>query len=89
MKTQSQRRLPPLTKRQKQILDFIISGIIQDHCAPTIEEIANHFNVYPNAIQETVEAICKKGYLIRNKHKLTVVGMVLTAMFSASIWGES
>ncbi|MCC6864753.1 MAG: transcriptional repressor LexA [Ignavibacteria bacterium] len=56
-----------LTKNQQRTADFI-SRYIKEHLySPTYKEIAEHFKVNVNAIQQTVAALVKKGALERNE----------------------
>src|SRR3989338_3579559 len=53
-----------LTKRQKQILDFINAQIKKRGIAPTLEEIARHFHLSSVAtVHEHLQALEKKGVL--------------------------
>ena len=55
-----------LTKRQKQILDFINEKLSKKGIAPTLEEIARHFRLASLAtVHEHLQALQKKGYLNR------------------------
>ncbi len=53
-----------LTKRQKQILDYIKEFIKENDYAPTIEEIKNHFRLSSLAtVHKHIENLRNKGYL--------------------------
>lgn len=53
-----------LTKRQKQILDFIISFIEDNGYAPTFQEIGDYFDLSsPATIHQHIKALEDKGYL--------------------------
>src|SRR3989344_1635444 len=57
-----------LTKRQKQILDFINAQIEKHGVAPTLEEMARHFRLASaSTVHEHLEALEKKGFL-KKKH---------------------
>lgn len=61
-----------LTKRQKQILDFIKSSTSNKGYSPSLEEIAKHFKLSsPATVHEHVENIRKKGFLGKkeNQHR--------------------
>lgn len=59
-----------LTKRQKQILDFIIKSIDSYGFPPSTSEIQKEFSFKsPNAVQDHLVAIEKKGYISRHSHK--------------------
>jgi repressor LexA len=59
-----------LTKRQKEILDFV-SGFINDNgYSPSMEEIADHFHFASlNAVFKHLEAIESRGYLHRDSNR--------------------
>ncbi|MFH1671676.1 MAG: transcriptional repressor LexA [Candidatus Portnoybacteria bacterium] len=53
-----------LTKRQKQILDYIKKFIKENDYAPTIEEMKNHFHLSSLAtVHKHIENLRSKGYL--------------------------
>ncbi len=53
-----------LTKRQKEILDFIGIQITKRGVAPSLREIANHLGVTSlGTVQEHIEKLREKGYL--------------------------
>lgn len=59
-----------LTNRQKQVFDFIIFNISSYGFPPTVSEIQNHFSFKsPNAVQDHILALEKKGYISRYPHK--------------------
>ena len=59
-----------LTKRQQQIFDFILSNIDKFGYPPTIPEIQHKFSFKsPNAVQDHLEALERKGYVARRPHK--------------------
>ncbi|GAG54864.1 unnamed protein product, partial [marine sediment metagenome] len=55
-----------LTKRQNQILEFIISFIKKNSIAPSIREIADYFNFTAKASFDHLIALEKKGEISRN-----------------------
>ena len=56
-----------LTKKQKQILDFIKSYISKKGLSPTIEEIRKHFKLSAvSTIHQHLEALEKKDFIERN-----------------------
>jgi repressor LexA len=78
-----------LTRRQKQILDFIRGRISHDRISPTIREVAGHFGFSSTGtVRDHLRALSRKGYLKLNKNKarsleltgqergLAIVGMV-------------
>ncbi len=67
-----------LTKRQAEILDFIRSHIHYSGFPPTISEIQEHFSFRsPNAVQEHLKALVRKGQIRRNPKQWR--GLELTA----------
>jgi repressor LexA len=53
-----------LTKRQKQILDFIIGFIAEHDYAPTFQEIGDYFDLSsPATVHQHIKALEDKGYL--------------------------
>jgi repressor LexA len=56
----------PLTEKQKNILDFIIACVNEEHYTPTVREIANQFGIKsPNAVRNHLDAIEKKGHITK------------------------
>ena len=59
-----------ITKRQKQILDFIIQYESKNDFAPSLREIKKHFKLgSESTIHQHIEALKKKGYLNKLKNK--------------------
>lgn len=56
-----------LTRRQRDYLEYIIDFIGKKGYPPTIQELADHFKCWPNAADDHVKALCKKGYLLKSK----------------------
>jgi len=54
-----------LTKKQSTVLEFIKHYIIEQQHAPTYKEIADNFGINVNAIQQSVAALIKKGFVER------------------------
>lgn len=69
---------PELTRRQEQILAFIKSHIDKSGFSPTILEIQKEFSFKsPNAVQEHLKALVRKGHIRRNPNQwrgLEVIG---------------
>ena len=58
--------LPPLTKRQLSVLEFIGNQIISTGVQPTYRDIARHFGfAAQNGVVCHVEALTRKGYIER------------------------
>ena len=61
-----------LTKRQKQILNYIEKFIQKNEYAPSLEEIKGHFNLKSvSNIHQHIEALKSKGFL--NKEQLVLL----------------
>jgi repressor LexA len=59
-----------LTKRQKEILDFIAGFIERNGYSPSMEEIAENFNIASlNAVFKHLEALKSRGYLQRDANR--------------------
>src|SRR3989338_7015248 len=57
----------PLTKRQRQILDYLTSYSSEHGYAPSFEEIAGHFNYNSLAtVHEHLSNLERKGYIKRS-----------------------
>ena len=55
-----------LTKKQAKLVEFIKEFITSSGYSPTYKEIAEHFKVNVNAIQQSVAALVKKGFIDRS-----------------------
>jgi repressor LexA len=59
-----------LTKRQKEILDFVSEFIDQNGYSPSMEEIAEHFHFASlNAVFKHLEALESRGHLHRDSNR--------------------
>ena len=58
-----------LTKRQQQVLDFIINYIRDIGYPPTVREVAKEFKISSKGAYDHLVAIEKKGYIKRNPTK--------------------
>jgi repressor LexA len=59
-----------LTKRQKEILDFVTGFIEREGYSPSMEEIAAHFSFASlNAVFKHLEALEARGYLHRDANR--------------------
>jgi len=69
-----------LTKRQEEILEFIKTHIEKSGFSPTISEIQKGFSFKsPNAVEEHVKALVRKGQIRRNPNKWRGLEIVGTA----------
>jgi repressor LexA len=59
-----------LTKRQKEILDFLTEFIEREGYSPSMEEVAEHFHFASlNAVFKHLEALEARGYLHRDANR--------------------
>jgi repressor LexA len=59
-----------LTRRQKEILDFVTEFIDRESYSPSMEEIAGHFHFASlNAVFKHLEALEARGYLHRDANR--------------------
>ena len=61
--------MDPLTARQHEILTLIRNYQAKHGYPPSLRELASHFKVYPNTIQDHLKALIKKGYLKREPNR--------------------
>lgn len=60
---------PPLTKRQKEVYEFIKDKIVNRGYGPTVREIGNQFGIKsPNGVMCHLKALEKKGLITREAH---------------------
>lgn len=76
----------PITRSQLITLTFINNFTVEHGYPPSIKEMAQDRNIANNASQEQVDALCKKGYITKQKFVarstvLTEKGSVLIAQF--------
>lgn len=69
-----------LTRRQKEVLDCIIRGVVHNGMPPTYREIGEELNIKStNGVSEHVNMLIKKGYIERpNNGRSLARGLVLT-----------
>lgn len=61
--------LPPLTARQREVLEFIRQFMAKAGYPPTVREIGAHFGFVPRSIFDHLKALERKGYLRRDGAK--------------------
>ncbi|MFA5714497.1 MAG: transcriptional repressor LexA [Candidatus Paceibacterota bacterium] len=60
----------PLTKRQKQIFDFVDFYITKKGSSPTLEEIKKHFKLSAlSTVHQHVDTLVQKGYLDKSSYE--------------------
>lgn len=66
-----------ISKKQKQIYDFIVSYSREHDIAPSLEEIAEHFDFlqYPSSAHYHVKKLQDEGYLERESNKPRSIGL--------------
>ncbi|MCX6812750.1 MAG: transcriptional repressor LexA [Candidatus Berkelbacteria bacterium] len=76
--------MEPLTKRQKEILDFIRGFITENGYAPSFREIAYYFELSSvSTIAEYISILEEKGYL--TKEAMEARSIQLTPVFASGI----
>ena len=58
-----------LTRRQKEILDYIKGSVTKRGFPPSIREIGEHFGIYPRAAFDHIRALERKGFVRRGAAK--------------------
>ena len=61
--------LPPLTARQREVLEFVRQFMAKAGYPPTVREIGAHFGFVPRSIFDHLKALERKGYLRRTASK--------------------
>ena len=76
----------PLTKRQREILDYLGSYDEKNGYAPTFEEIADYFNYNSLAtVHEHLSNLERKGYIKRHYNESRAITIVPSDVFSRSL----
>ena len=60
---------PPLTARQREVLDFVRHFMTRVGYPPTVREIGSHFGFVPRSVFDHLKALGRKGYLRRDPAK--------------------
>jgi len=69
-----------LTRRQKEVLDFITGFINRNGYSPSMEEIAEHFQFASlNAVFKHLEALANRGFLHRDAHRARSIELSASA----------
>jgi len=58
-----------LTRRQRQILDYIKDSVATKGFPPSVREIGEHFGIYPRAAFDHIRALERKGFVRRGAAK--------------------
>ena len=76
----------PLTKRQKEILDFLEEFQGENGYSPSFEEIARHFNYTSLAtVHEHLENLRQKGYIRKSYNASRSIELVAATMSAAAV----
>ena len=76
----------PLTKRQKEILDFLEEFLAENGYAPSFEEIAKHFGYTSLAtVHEHLENLRQKGYIRKSYNASRSVELVPSGVKAAAV----
>lgn len=65
-----------LTEKQAEVLEYIKDFIKINNFSPTRSEIAEAFNVQPNAIQARLSGLVKKGAIVMPEKKSRAISPV-------------
>ena len=60
---------PPLTARQREVLDFVRNFMTRVGYPPTVREIGSHLGFVPRSVFDHLKALERKGYLRRDPAK--------------------
>jgi repressor LexA len=76
----------PLTKRQKEILDFLEGFLAENGYAPSFEEIARHFGYTSLAtVHEHLENLKQKGYIRKSYNASRSLELVPSGSTAAAV----
>jgi repressor LexA len=76
----------PLTKRQREILNFLSSYAEEHGYAPSFEEIASHFNYNSLAtVHEHLSNLERKGYIKRSYNESRAIEILPSDMFQRAV----
>jgi repressor LexA len=76
----------PLTRRQRQILDYLNSYTAENGYAPSFEEIAEHFNYNSLAtVHEHLTNIERKGYIKRTYNESRAIEILPSDVISRAV----
>src|SRR5918993_5817102 len=76
----------PLTKRQREILDFLTSYSEQNGYAPSFEEIARQFNYNSLAtVHEHLTNLERKGYIKRAYNESRAIEILPSEVFQRAV----
>lgn len=74
-----------LTKKKKQILDYIKKCIKKNDYSPSLEEIAEHFKLVVSTIYQHIDELKRNGYLDKLNNQARTIQVLKDKKFSNSI----
>jgi repressor LexA len=78
-----------LTKKQAEVLNFLTKHISKVGYPPTVREIAGHFGITGlNAVKKHLDALAKKGHLVRGRGARAIELADLPQTVSVPILGQ-
>jgi len=80
---------PPLTARQREVLDFIRAFMRQASYPPTVREIGAHFGFVPRSVFDHLKALERKGYIRREPSKSRSLQILEPAAAESAARGAS
>ena len=69
---QKQVRLKGITQKQKDVYDFIVAFRLQHNESPTVQRIADVFEITLNAAQSRLNALVEHGYITKSHKKCSI-----------------
>ncbi len=76
----------PLTKRQREILNYLSSYAEERGYAPSFEEIASHFNYNSLAtVHEHLSNLERKGYIKRSYNESRAIEILPSEIFQRAV----
>ncbi len=78
-----------LTEKQAEVLNFLVKHISKVGYPPTVREIAGHFGIKGlNAVKKHLDALAKKGHLVRSRGARAIELADLPQTVSVPILGQ-
>ena len=72
--------LPPLTEKEKAVLEFIEGNLTEKGVSPSFEEIRTHFGLASyNSVQNYLKQLSHKGYVQTSPHQNRAIQVLHTA----------
>lgn len=80
---------PPLTTRQREVLEYISQFMARVGYPPTVREIGAHFNFVPGSISDHLKALQRKGYVRRDPAKSRTLQILAAPPVGRSLGGQT